>query len=58
MANNLTFLRKLEVTILFFKSMQNIMGMHIPISLHGNKLMGIMEVMGSYFIPRNFYTQE
>nr|ABN05841.1 hypothetical protein MtrDRAFT_AC148970g7v2 [Medicago truncatula] len=34
------------------------MGMHIPISLHENIFMGIMEVMGSYSIPRNLYTQE
>jgi len=58
LANNLTFLEKLEVAILFLKSMQNIMGMHIPISLHGNKFMEIMEVMRSYFIPRKLYTQE
>jgi hypothetical protein len=30
------------------------MGMHIPTSFHGNKFMGIREVMRSYFIPGTF----
>nr|ABD32630.1 hypothetical protein MtrDRAFT_AC150207g20v2 [Medicago truncatula] len=38
--------------------MHNIMGMHILISLHANKFMGIMEVIGGYSTPRNLYTQE
>lgn len=44
------------IQFLFLKFMQNIMGIHIFISLYGNKLMRIMEVMRNYFIPRNLYT--
>ena len=35
--------------------MQNIMEMHIPISLHENKFMGVMKIMGSYFIFKNLF---